>query len=350
MFAAGLTVEWAAWVAALAAPLHRRSAWRLAHVVLGLLLAHGRRTIASWWRAANIGPRYGVYYYFLTSGGHKATIVAAVLFALLRQRIDPGGRLLLAINDTPTKRYGPQVQGAGVHHHPTPGPAGSKFLYGPSWVVLSRVVRHERSGTIGLPLLGRLYIRDKSLPKLPEARDRPFRTKPQLAGETITWATALCTGEAQPPWVIVDGAYANREVIKPAKKAGWSSPVAGGCLTVRPTAGARARSEAGPGPPADLRQEPAQSGQAGGTAAGLADGRYGDDDGPGGHEDGQDLPGDVAPGWGTGSGGDRQGVRRIMAGLSLYRPGGERGGDRPGDRRSVVDRAELPRLEGSRRN
>lgn len=31
----------------------------------------------------------------------------------------------LALDDTTTKHYGPQIQGAGVHHNPTPGPAGS---------------------------------------------------------------------------------------------------------------------------------------------------------------------------------------------------------------------------------
>ena len=130
MFAVGLTAEWAAWVAALMAPLHRRCAWRLAHVVLGILLAAGRRTVASWWRAARIGESFGSYYYFLGSVGRKATEVATVVFGLLRERIDSSSRLLLAIDDTPTKRYGPKVQGAGVHHNPTPGPAGSKFLYG----------------------------------------------------------------------------------------------------------------------------------------------------------------------------------------------------------------------------
>ena len=221
MTAVRLTAEWATWVAALATPLHRRCAWRLAHVVVGILLAHGRRTVASWWRAAGIGECFGSYYYFLGSVGRKATAVAAVVFALQRQRIDPGGRLLLAIDDTPTKRYGPQVQGAGVHHNPTPGPAGSKFLYGHSWVVLSRIAHHDHAGTIGLPLLGQLYIRDKDLPRLPEAIDWKFRTKPQLAAEMITWAGAWATGLAQRPWVVVDGAYANREFLKPAKKAGW---------------------------------------------------------------------------------------------------------------------------------
>jgi hypothetical protein len=215
-----LTTPWAVWVAALAAPLHRRSAWRLAHVVVGILLAHGRRTVASWWRATGIGECFGSYYYFLGSVGRKATAVAAVVFGLLRERIDPGGRWLLAIDDTPTKRYGPEVQGAGVHHNPTPGPAGSKFLYGHSWVVLNRIVRHEHCGAIGLPLLGRLYIRDRDVPKLPEAIGWEFRTKPQLAAELITWAGSLISGPAQRPWAVVDGAYANREVLKPAKKAG----------------------------------------------------------------------------------------------------------------------------------
>jgi DDE superfamily endonuclease len=215
-----LTAEWAAWVAALAAPLHRRSAWRLAHVVVGILLAHGRRTAASWWRSAGIGEHFSSYYYFLGSVGRKATAVAPVAFGLLRERIDPGGRLLLAIDDTPTKRYGPKVQGAGVHHNPTPGPAGSKFLYGHSWVVLNRIVHHERCGTIGLPLLGRLYIREKDLPELPDSIAWEFRTKPQLAAELITWAGSQATGSAQRPWVVVDGSYANREFLKPAKTAG----------------------------------------------------------------------------------------------------------------------------------
>jgi hypothetical protein len=148
--------------------------------------------------------------------------VAAVVFGLLRGPLDvPGERLLLALDDTPTQRYGPEVQGAGVHHNPTPGPAGSKFLSGPSWVVLSRIAHHDHAGTIGLPFLGRLYIRDKDLPKLPRAIAWEFRTKPQLAAEMITWAGSLAGGPGPRPWVVVDGGYANREFIKPAKQAGF---------------------------------------------------------------------------------------------------------------------------------
>jgi hypothetical protein len=221
VFAVRLTAEWMTWVTALATPLHRRLAWRLADVVIGILLASGRRTAASWWRAAAIGDRFRSYYYFLDAVGRKSAELAAVLVRIMLDRIDTGDRLVFAIDDTPTKRYGPKVQGAGIHHNPTPGPAGSKFLYGHSWVVLSRIARHDHHGTIGLPVLGRLYIRDKDLPELPEAIGWEFRTKPELAAEMITWAGSLATGPGPKPWVAVDGGYANREFIKPAKRAGF---------------------------------------------------------------------------------------------------------------------------------
>ena len=84
MFA--LTAEWAAWIAALAAPLHRRLAWRLADVVVGIVMASGRRTAASWWRSAGVGVRFRSYYYFLGSVGCKAVEVAAVLLRIVLDR------------------------------------------------------------------------------------------------------------------------------------------------------------------------------------------------------------------------------------------------------------------------
>ena len=222
MFTVQLNGQWMAWVVALAKPLHGRSAWRLADVIIGILLAHGRRTVSSWWRAAGVGERFRSYYYFLDSVGRKTTAAAAVVFALLHEQLDKAEeRCLLAIDDTPTQRYGPKVQGAGIHHNPTPGPAGSKFVYGHSWVVLSRVADHPRCGTIGLPVLGRLYIRKKDVPNLPRDIDWTFQTKPQIAAEMITWAGTQLSGQGHRPWVTVDGGYANREFLKPARRAGF---------------------------------------------------------------------------------------------------------------------------------
>ena len=198
MFAVKLTTEWAAWVAILAAPLHRRLAWRLPAVV-GILLASGRRTVASWWRATGVGDRFRSYYYSLDSLGRKAVELAAVLVGIVLGRIDPGGRLLFAIDDTPTKRYGPKVQGAGIHHNPTPGPADSKFLYGHSWVVPSRIARHEHHGAIGLPLLGHLYVRKKDVPTLPPSAGISFA--PRSRWRPNRWTGSQLSGDGRTPWV-----------------------------------------------------------------------------------------------------------------------------------------------------
>ena len=92
------------------------------------------------------------------------TALAGMLDARQRKRFSvegPDTPLVFAIDDSPTKRYGPHVEGAGKHHNPTPGPAGSQFLYGHVWVCLARLLRHPRWGTIALPILSHLYIRAK---------------------------------------------------------------------------------------------------------------------------------------------------------------------------------------------
>jgi hypothetical protein len=144
-----------------------------------------------------------------------------VLLRITLDHVEPGGRLLFALDDTPTKRYGPKVQGAGIHHNPTPGPAGSKFLYGHSWVTLSRVVHHARCGAIGLPLLGRLYVRQTDVPALPAGSGVTFATKLEMAAEAVRWLGSHLPGGAVRPWVVVDGAYAKRESLEPAKAAGF---------------------------------------------------------------------------------------------------------------------------------
>jgi Transposase DDE domain len=222
VFALGLTAMWRAWVALLATPLPRRSAWRLTHLIAGILRASGRRTVSRWFRAAGIGPAFRSHYYVLDALGRKATEGATLRWGLVLFRVQPAERLPRALDDTPTKRYGPKIQGAGIHHNPTPGPAGSPFLHGHSWVVLNRVVAHPQGGAIGLPLLGRLYIRKTDLPKWPDTVDWEFQTKPELAAEVITWAGTVVAGREQRPWVVVDGTYCNREFRKPAQRAGFT--------------------------------------------------------------------------------------------------------------------------------
>jgi DDE superfamily endonuclease len=215
-----LPAQWLSWIATLTWPLHGRLAWRLAPLLRGVLFARGRRTVASWLRAAGLGADFAAYYYFLGSLGRCTESIAAGLLRLLLGQIGGDGRLLFALDDTPTKRQGPKVQGAGVHHNPTPGPTGQKFLYGHLWVTLAWVVRHPRWGTIGLPLLARLYVRAQDLAKVPARYGWAFRTKLQLAARLVAWLVGWVRYLGRVLWVVVDGGYAKAPFLKPALRAG----------------------------------------------------------------------------------------------------------------------------------
>ena len=66
-----LPAEVSSWVTALSQVLHRRHAWRLLPLLVGLLFAQGRRTVSRWLRASGIGKGFQRYYYFLGSLGRK---------------------------------------------------------------------------------------------------------------------------------------------------------------------------------------------------------------------------------------------------------------------------------------
>jgi hypothetical protein len=123
--------DWQQWVEWLAAGLHGRNRWRLSLILLGIVFARGRRTVTTWLRAVGIKGDFADYYYFLQPLGRKSKALAERLFMLLLVRLPTGPRLLLAVDDTPTKRYGPHVQGAGIHHNPTPPGCASFDQPGP---------------------------------------------------------------------------------------------------------------------------------------------------------------------------------------------------------------------------
>ena len=212
--------EWSEWVEWLAAGLHGRCRWRLPILLGGILFATGRRTAASWLRAAGVSTEFSDYYYFIAAVGRKAQPLATRLLLLLLRRLPCGDHVLLALDDTPTKRYGPKVQGAGIHHNPTPGPADAKFLYGHIWVTLAWVVRHPLWGTIGLPLRAALYVRQKDIAKLPQELGWKFRTKLEQGAALAVWAWMIVAEAGKRLWIVADGAYAKRPFLKPLRMLG----------------------------------------------------------------------------------------------------------------------------------
>src|SRR5438309_1176482 len=231
------------WFARLASALDRRSAPRLALLFLGAVLARGRRTVTSWIRVAGLSDHFQHCYTAVAAAGKKVeTIAAYLVLTVVEPMLGGVERLTIALDDTPTPRYGPHVQGAGVHHNPTPGPAGSPYVYGHVFVVLGLLVTHQAWGVIALPLLARLYVRKKNLPGIDPKHRPAFRTKLELAVELLRWAKPWLGLLKLPIWVVADGAYAKKELLKPAASLGMT-------VVSRLRKDAALRSLPGPKPP-----------------------------------------------------------------------------------------------------
>jgi hypothetical protein len=218
-----LPVALVVWITTLAATLDARQQARFVRLGTGLLFARGRRTVTSWLRGCGVGRDYQRYYYLLGSVGRKTPDIARALFRILMKRLPaegPDTPLVFAMDDSPTKRYGPKVEGAGKHHNPTPGPAGSKFLYGHVWVCLARLVRHRLWGTIALPILSHLYIRAKDVGWMAAYYGWQFQTKLELAATQVEWLVQQLGPDHPPIWIVTDGAYAKRPFLKRVLAAG----------------------------------------------------------------------------------------------------------------------------------
>jgi hypothetical protein len=206
------------WFSRLASALDPRSAPRLARLLVGAILARGRRTVTSWIRAAGLSAEYRRCYTAAAAAGSRTDLAAARLaHDAVKPLVAGADRLTLALDDTPTERSGRKVQGAGVHHNPTPGVAGSAFVYGHVWVVLGLLACHPAWGVVALPLLARLYVRAKNLPGIPAAGRPEFRTKLELGVELVRWAKTWLGMLGRPLWVVTDGAYASAPFLRPMK-------------------------------------------------------------------------------------------------------------------------------------
>ena len=294
-------------------------------------------------RAAGVADDYRPAYTTVAAAGKRTDLLAArLVHSALRPMLDPAERLTFAIDDTPTERYGPEVEGAGVHHNPTPGPAAARYVYGHVWGVLGWLARHPTGGTIALPLLARLYVRKKDLPRVPPDHRPTFRTKLERAVELVRWAVIGLGFLGKARWVVADGAYAQAAFLKPLHALGVTvvSRLQGRGVVFRPRSPA-ARSARADSP---LRRTPHRPGQTRRPETGLARRRVrpvrqAD------AQDVQDLPGDGAAGRRPDP--PRAGPRAARRGrLLLHRPGRDRD-RRPGRRRRPLQPGDrLPRCEG----
>jgi hypothetical protein len=196
-----------------------RIAFRLPIVVAGMLLAGGRRTASRWFQSAGVKDDWDRFYDLLASLGRATSSLMIPLVACLVRRFDPGptGRWKLALDDSPTQRYGRHVEGANVHHNPTPGPAQQTWLYGHNWVCLAVLLTHSLWGVLALPLLSRLYVRREDVAKLRAKHGKwKFQTKHELALELVRAVVRLLRAlGSRAGWIVImDGAYAAAKLLR----------------------------------------------------------------------------------------------------------------------------------------
>jgi hypothetical protein len=209
------------WITRLANLIDCRLRDILPLVFAGLLLTRERRrTCTTWFRAGGIRDEFQRGYRAIGSTGRTTQAMSmSMLYDIVNSpAVAKSERIKLTLDDTPSQRYGPCVEGAGLHHNPTPGPSNQPFLYGHVFVTLAVAAEHPRWGTISLPVRSELYVRQKDMPKLPPERKWEFRTKVEQAVELIGWAGKMLAHKGKSMWLGVDGGYANREVIRAAEQ------------------------------------------------------------------------------------------------------------------------------------
>ncbi len=198
--------------------LDKRIGFRFPIVIAGAMLAGGRRTAASWFRCAGVKDDWDRFYELLASIGRDSPSLMLPILKFLMLGFDPGasGYWTIAVDDSPTKRFGPRVEAANIHHNPTPGPGDGEWLYGHNWVCLAMLLSHPVFGTIAIPLLSRLYVRLVDIAKLKERYQWEFRTKHEIALEMLRHVirSLRAMGSKAGFVVVFDGAYAAREIVQ----------------------------------------------------------------------------------------------------------------------------------------
>jgi len=214
-----LTGSMATLVKSMGCMLDPRMAFRLSIIIAGMMLADDRRVAAAWFASAGVQDDWDRFYDCLISVGRRTPLLALPLLTAVVRKFAPGadGHVVVALDDSPTRRFGRHVEGAGVHHNPTPGPADGEWIYGHNWVSLCFLATHPLWGVIALPLLSMLYVRQKNVPALEEKYGWEFRTKLELAVSLVTWfvTSVRSLGVESSIWLVTDGAYAGRPMLKP---------------------------------------------------------------------------------------------------------------------------------------
>ena len=155
------------------APLFRHRSWRHAAVLLiGAILAPGRRTVTSLLRVAGLSRerRFVNYHRVLNRAAWSGRAAARVLLGLLLDAFLPAGPVLLGLDDTIERRRGKRISAKGIYRDPVRSSHGHFVkASGLRWLSLMLLVSVPWAGRVwALPFLTTLapserYCRERGL-------------------------------------------------------------------------------------------------------------------------------------------------------------------------------------------
>ena len=163
------------------APLFQQRSWRHAQVLLvGAILAPGRRTVTSILRITGRSRerRFVNYHRVLNRAAWSGRVAARVLLGLLLDAFVPAGPVLLGLDDTIERRRGKRISAKGIYRDPVRSSRGHFVkASGLRWLSLMLLVPISWAGRVwALPFLTALAPSERY------CRERGLQDPPQLDG------------------------------------------------------------------------------------------------------------------------------------------------------------------------
>lgn len=197
--------------------LSKWSRYWFAEIFFSALTACG--TVSSWILNSDNPKRYKKFYYFLQRLGEQNVAIqianVAWLLGALHKDLQQATSVRFALDDSPIKRSGPKIEGAGLMHDPTNATNKNAICYGHSLVMLSLIVDHPKWGTTSLPFLWSFYVRKDDLPQIDEALRPEFQTKLQIGIDLVTHAAAIIRKTLDKPiHLTFDRGYVSKDLFE----------------------------------------------------------------------------------------------------------------------------------------
>ena len=180
---------------------------KVVELIVGALLARGRRTVAAALRAVGKSDEqnWSKYHHVLNRAKWSGLQASNLLLSLIVITFVPvGGVVTIAVDETLERRWGPRIRKRGYWHDSR---SSSKRFHvsnsGLRWLVFAVVVPVPwTTYAVALPFLSVLL----TTPKVSEALGKPHRTVAEVTQRVVAWLRRALAG--YPIHLVGDGAYA----------------------------------------------------------------------------------------------------------------------------------------------